>query len=288
MYYSGVEQLGVLVGLIALSLKKKAPKKTGDPKVGGSNPPPAMFYFNSPKRTIPMEEIIAGIDEAGRGAVIGPLVIAGVSLEKSHEQKLKEMGAKDSKLLSPRQREILAKKIEKIAQDIVIVKLSACRIDSMRKGGINLNRIEAMKFAEILNLLAANTAYIDSPDVTPSRLADYLKKMLKKDMQLVVEHKADVNYPIASAASIIAKVARDQEVKELHKEYGDFGPGYSSNEKTVKWLRDYYEKNRDFPDIVRKGWETIREMRNEKSQKGIAGFLKKIVEKEKECDDPKD
>lgn len=165
----------------------------------------------------------------------------------------------------------------------MILKLSACKIDNMREGGINLNRIEAMKFADIVNLLNPGKAYIDSPDVNPGRLKLVLEKMLTNQNSLVVEHKADSRYPIVSAASIIAKVERDKEIKSLHKEFGDFGPGYSSNEKTIAWLKTWMEKNKEWPDIVRKTWITAKVIKNEKHQKGIAGFFKRIVKREEEC-----
>ena len=228
--------------------------------------------------------VFAGLDEAGRGSVIGPMIIAGVSLERKDEARLNALGVKDSKELSPTQRERLAKEIEKVAKDIVIVNLSACRIDNMRKGGINLNRIEAMKFADILNILTPGVAFVDCPDVNPERLTLILKKMLKAPGQLVVEHKADSRYPICSAASIIAKVTRDREVRKLHKKYGDFGPGYSSNEKTMAWLREWLETKGDYPEIVRKGWITAKELKNERAQKGLGGFFRKLVGKEEGCE----
>lgn len=227
-----------------------------------------------------MEKMVfAGIDEAGRGSVIGPLVIAGVSLDKKDEAKLKKLGLKDSKLLGPLQREAFAKKIEELAKDIVVVKLSACRIDNLRGVGRNLNRIEADKFGDILNMLGPDTAFIDCPDVNTGRMALHLKK-LAGERDLVVEHKADSRYPIVSAASIIAKVERDREVRELHKEWGDFGPGYPSHDKTISWLKDWIGKNKEYPDIVRKSWLTAQGIKNEKNQRRVFGFFRR---KGEEC-----
>ncbi len=174
--------------------------------------------------------LIAGVDEAGRGAIIGPLVIAGVSIDSKKEDKLKRMGARDSKLLSPKRREVLAEKIEEIAKDVIVLKIAACRIDKYRKQGVNLNKIEAIKFADVINYLRPEKTYIDSPDVNPDRLRMFLDKMIKEDgAELVVEHKADHKYPVCSASSIIAKVARYEEIEQLKKKYGDIGPGYKSN-----------------------------------------------------------
>ncbi len=222
--------------------------------------------------------IIAGVDEAGRGAVIGPMVVAGVSIEEGKEQVLKKMGCKDSKLLSPSKREKLAKAIEKTAKDIMILKVGPCKIDNQRRQGINLNRIESMKFAEILSFLDPGKAFVDSPDVTPSRLKAHLQKMVGDDMELVVEHKADFNYPVVAAASIVAKVARDEEMRELSRKYGDMGPGYSSNAVTMKWMHDWLEKNGKYPEsVVRETWETTRTVSAQYSQKKLGNFFRKIA-----------
>jgi len=223
------------------------------------------------------KEIIAGVDEAGRGAVIGPLVVAGVSLSRSSEQVLKKMGVKDSKLLSPSRREKLAAAIEKTAKDILIIKVGPCKIDNYRNQGINLNRVEAMKFAEILSFLDPEKGFVDSPDVKPDRLKAQLIKMIGKDMRLAVEHKADHKYPVVSAASIIAKVARDEEIEEIKKKYGDVGPGYPSNEITMQWMRDWLEHNKDYPEgIVRKTWMTTKTVQGERKQKSMRMFLSKL------------
>ncbi|RLI97095.1 MAG: ribonuclease HII [Candidatus Aenigmatarchaeota archaeon] len=224
---------------------------------------------------------IGGVDEAGRGAVIGPLVIAGVSIEEKDEDKLRKIGVKDSKLLSPKRREELAAKIEGIAKDVMVLNVGPCKIDNYRNQGINLNRVESMKFAEVLSFLDPNRAYIDSPDVNTNRLKMQMQKMVGDDMELVVEHKADMNYPVVAAASIMAKVARDDEIKEIKKKYGDVGPGYSSNQITMKWMREWLDKNNDFPEgIVRKTWMTTKNVNGEKAQKKIGMFFKSLVKKE--------
>ena len=225
--------------------------------------------------------IIAGTDEAGRGAVIGPLVIAGVSIDQKDEHLLKKIGVKDSKLLSPKRREKLAEGIEKIAKDIMILKVGPCKIDNYRNHGVNLNRVEAMKFAEVLSFLGPAKAYVDSPDVKPARLKAQLQKMVGNGMEIVSEHKADLNYPVVAAASIIARVARDGEIEELKKKYGDIGPGYSSNETTMKWMRDWLEHNKDFPEgVVRKTWITTKTVNGEKAQKKLHMFFRKLAGKE--------
>jgi len=89
----------------------------------------------------------------------------------------------------------------------------------------------------------------------------------------VAENFADRKYPVVSAASIIAKVERDKEIKKLHKKYGFFGSGYTSDERTIRFLKDWIKKNKEFPDIVRKTWVTAEELKKLKEQKKLDGFL---------------
>ena len=189
-----------------------------------------------------------------------------MSIAESKLDRLKALGVKDSKLLSPSRREHLAKEIEKIADNIMVLKVGPCKIDSYRSQGIDLNRLEFMKMAEIISFLGPDTVYVDSPDVKPERLAKILSRSSEKT-KVVAEHKADVNYPIVGAASIIAKVERDAEIEKLKAKYGDIGPGYSSNQITMEWMRIWLAKNRDFPEgVVRKSWITTDMVKQEKSQ----------------------
>lgn len=217
--------------------------------------------------------LILGIDEAGRGAVIGPLIVAGVSVDGNGMRKLEKLGLKDSKELSPKKREVMAKKIEKAAKDVIVIKVEPCRIDNYRRSGVNLNRIEGMKFVDILNYIQPDLAYIDAPENNLYKFKTYLYKKMKKRANLVVEHRADKNYKIVSAASIIAKVERDREIEKLKKEYGDFGPGYASNPITIKWMKNWFERYGKFPDIVRKTWLTTKIIIGQKEQSLISRFL---------------
>ncbi len=158
--------------------------------------------------------LIAGIDESGRGPVIGPLIICGVLIEENKIELLKEIGVKDSKLLTPLKRSQLFNKITKMVKSYKIIKVDPPEIDAAlaKDSGINLNWLEALKTAEILNFLQPDKAFIDCPSPNKIAYEGYLRRFLNnKEMDLVVEHKADVNYLPASAASILAKVTRDAE-----------------------------------------------------------------------------
>lgn len=209
-------------------------------------------------------------------AVIGPLVVAGVSVLERDLPRLKKLGLKDSKLLSPKRREALEKRIEKVAKDILVLKIGPCKIDRYRRQGVNLNRLEAMKFAEVIDYLSPNRVFVDSPDVNTGRMKRYLEKLTKGDnTEVVAEHRADQNYPVVSAASIMAKVERDREIEEIKKKHGDVGPGYSSNPITIAWLREQLKEKGKFPPhVVRETWITVQAMNGERRQSRLGRFFK--------------
>ncbi|MBN2102082.1 MAG: ribonuclease HII [Candidatus Aenigmarchaeota archaeon] len=225
------------------------------------------------------EEIIAGIDEAGRGPVLGPMSIAGVSIRKADEKKLIEIGVKDSKDLTPKKREELAKKIEKIAKDIFVINVAPCRIDNyLLYQKLSLNEVEIIRFADIGDLLRSDKLYVDSPEVKTDKFANKLKaKMEYKNTEITAENKADSKYPVVSAASIIAKVARDAEMEKLRKEFGVRGSGYPSDEETISWMKEYLDKNGKFPEkgLVRFSWDTTKKMLAERKQSRLFGFFRK-------------
>ena len=178
---------------------------------------------------------LIGIDDAGRGPVLGPMVLAGVLIESNEEQEIKKMGAKDSKLLTPRQRKEINEKI--VAQFRYQVEVTEpIEIDESD----NLNYLEAIKTAMIINNLTENLnepikVIVDCPSVNISSWSGDVQKLIKKQelVSLVCEHKADLNHPVVSAASIIAKEKREEEMGKLRQEFReDFGfwENYQSDE----------------------------------------------------------
>ena len=219
---------------------------------------------------------ICGIDEAGRGPVIGPMVIAGVLIDKEDEPKLKAIGAKDSKLLTPYEREQMFEGIKKIAKDHVILIIQASEIDDAVRGidGLNLNRLEAKKTAQILNSLKPDIAYVDSPSTNLSAYSSLIQSQLTIKTKLICEHKADANYLSAAAASILAKVTRDREIERIKKEIGiDIGSGYPSDPKTVSFLDKHYLSH---ANLFRKSWSSYTNRANRKFQSTLEGFSQSI------------
>src|SRR3989344_8165194 len=199
-----------------------------------------------------MVKLIYGSDEAGRGPVIGPLVMAAVITEENNIEKLMRIGVKDSKLLTPEKRNSMFEKIKAAVKNYKIIIIQPNEIDEAVEStkGMNLNWLEAHKTAELLNNLKPDAAYIDCPSVNTKAYTAYLRKLLKHKVELFVEHKADLNYPVVSAASILAKVTRDIEIEKIQEKIKqDIGSGYPSDPVTQKFIKENYKK---YPDIFRK------------------------------------
>lgn len=210
--------------------------------------------------------LIAGVDEAGRGPVIGPLVIAGVLFKENDLPKLVNLGVKDSKLLSPQKRETLALQIKKLALKWHIVLLSPAEIDRVvesRRKLHKLNRLEAQAMAKVITVLKPDVVYVDASDVLADRFGDHIAENLSFSPKIISEHKADVKYPVVSAASIIAKVERDKVISQLQKKHGNMGCGYPSDSNTIKFLEDWIRKFGSYPDFVRKSWKTAKRVKSE-------------------------
>jgi len=222
---------------------------------------------------------VLGIDEAGRGPVIGPMVICGYMMDKCEIGRLKELGVRDSKMLSPRTRERIARQIKNMAKDFIIINLSAEDIDKLRTE-TNLNKIEIEKMSQIINLLSPDEVVIDSPEVNTKKFENKIRAKLKnKKTKLVCENYADKKYPIVGAASILAKVTRDNAIKKIKSRYkAGFGTGYPSDERTIEFLKQWIREHKEFPSFVRKSWVTakliIKNHREEKEQKKLDDFAK--------------
>ena len=209
--------------------------------------------------------LISGVDEAGRGPVIGPLVVAGVAIDESDLPRLVDLGVKDSKLLSAQRREKLAVQIRELALKCHLVLLSPCEIDRVvesRRRLYKLNRLEAKAMAEVISVLEPDLVYVDASDILPERFREHIAENLQFSPKMICEHKADVNYPIVSAASILAKVERDKIISQLQDKYGNIGCGYPNDRHTIEFLQVWIRKFGDYPDFVRKSWKTAKRVKN--------------------------
>lgn len=220
-------------------------------------------------------KLILGIDDAGRGPVIGPLVLAGCLFEEKTETGLRKLGVRDSKDLTQKRREFLEKQIKEKSETFEIVSLFPDEIEKLNKKGINLNQAEAIMAAEIINRINKGfkkiTVILDCPSTTISRWRDFLKTKIENlsNLEIICEHKADKRHVSVSAGSILAKCAREKEMNILKKKYGDeIGSGYTSDPATSKFLRKNL-KRYDNDGIFRKTWQTYKTAKSNSEQKKL-------------------
>lgn len=216
--------------------------------------------------------MLAGVDEAGRGPVLGPLVVAAVLVES--DRSLRKLGVKDSKLLTPKKREELEPAIRKLALRVETRIVPAEELN-VRMPKQNLNEIEVDAFAELLQRIfhappprkrplkegaPALTAVLDACDVNAERFGHNVAKRVTHTCAIHAMHEADARHPIVAAASIVAKVERDRLMRLLHAEHGPCGSGYSHDVITQEWLKGYVATNKRLPPFARREWETARRL----------------------------
>lgn len=216
-----------------------------------------------------------GIDDAGRGPLIGPMILAGCLIDKSLETDLRKLGVKDSKQLTPRRREFLAEKIKEQAETFEIIVIPPNKIDDENAKGIKLNEVEAIACAKIINKI--NKGYnkirivIDCPSPSIIKWQDFLKTKINdlSNLEIICQHKADKNHVSVSAASILAKSTREKEMDKLKKIYGEeIGSGYTSDPLTIRFLEKNSNKHKD-SGIFRKTWSTWKNAEKSLSQRKL-------------------
>lgn len=206
-----------------------------------------------------------GLDEAGRGPVLGPMVVAGIVIPEKKEKIIERMGVKDSKRITPKRRAVLYRKLTRMF-DYETVEISAKDIDLLRAKGVNLNQIEKLAMMRIIAKLKADTIIIDSLDIKEGRLEEEMQNFVGEGTKVIAEHKADDKYLVVGAASIIAKTKRDEIINQINKEYirstgnkDGIGSGYPSDPKTKNFLKNY--KYDEMPDFVRRSWGTVQRIK---------------------------
>jgi ribonuclease HII len=213
--------------------------------------------------------VICGVDEAGKGSVLGPLVVAAVGI--SSDDIFADIEVRDSKLLSPKMRERLYAVIRKRFR-VATVRIDAHEIDEIRTG-ITMNVCVARAHAQVIDRLSPSVAYVDACDVNAFRYADMVKGFMGRSCEIVSEHHADQTFRVVSAASIVAKVTRDRAIKVLSKKYGNIGSGYPSDPVTIAFLSEYYDVHKCPPPIARKSWKTVTTMIAQKQQTRLSEFF---------------
>ena len=206
--------------------------------------------------------LVCGVDDAGRGSVLGPLVIAGIAIKRTKINQLKKQGIRDSKKLTPLARERLYKKIINIVDDYYVTRISPKIID---KSVFNhsFNHLEARYMAKVISKLSPSIAFVDSCDVNPRRFGKEISKLTFRS-KIKSYHHADSKFVVVSAASILAKVSRDRAITKLKKKY-NIGSGYPSDPKTKAFVKKSIKRNEHLT-FIRKSWKPVQIlMKNKKS-----------------------
>jgi len=179
------------------------------------------------------------------------------------------LGIRDSKLLTPNKRQRLSYAIKRLALKHIILDFQPSEIDRVVLQGKRLRKLnwfEAKAMAQIIMKLKPEIAYIDASDVNEIRFGKQIREMLSFEVKIISEHHADVKYVVVGAASIIAKVHRDEVINDLRERYGDLGSGYSSDPKTRRFLTNWITEKNSLPDFVRKSWKTVKRIREDIQQ----------------------
>lgn len=215
-----------------------------------------------------------GIDDAGRGPVIGPMILAGCVIDERHEDFLRDLGVKDSKLISQKKRVELEKEIKRIAHSFSIRVVSADTITETNQAGLLLNELEASMAAEIINeiniLEDQIHTVLDCPSPNLDKWKQFLESKIKKIDNLIIscEHRADFNHISVGCASILAKCERERQMEKLREIYPDIGSGYASDKVTTKFVETYFKEHAD-KGIFRKNWGTYKRFSEVDSQQKL-------------------
>ena len=213
---------------------------------------------------------IAGVEEAGRGPVIGPMVMAICAIDEDKIPELVALGVKDSKLIAPRNRDAMFDKVKALCEHEIMIMQPDEIDDNLNNPDMNLNKLEGVVSAKLINKIKADKVILDCPSNNIPAYRDYVKSFVKKDVEIIAEHKADLNHTIVGAASILAKVTRDRIIEDIKKEIGhEFGSGYPSDPKTILFLKENWHKY----DIFRKTWATYKKVAENKGQRTLTQIM---------------
>ncbi len=199
-----------------------------------------------------MNETIVGIDEAGRGPVVGPMVVAGVVFKQDVLEKLREEGVKDSKKLTRKRREELFDFIIDNSLAFTVVKVHPDEIDRENLNSLTYNAV---------NRIISSFAYLSPSKVTIDKVGqerEVIDYAVSMGIRPNVVYRADVDFVECSAASVLAKVIRDRVIDEIRNRYGEIGSGYPSDRRTVKWISEVYRRGEPPPPFIRRTWKILK------------------------------
>jgi ribonuclease HII len=217
------------------------------------------------------ERRVLGLDEAGRGSVIGPLVVGGFCLTESVSATLRERGVRDSKQLTAARREEVYDDLARCGE-MRSVALPPRTIDRWVRHG-RLNQLELAAFAEIVVELAPDVVYVDACDPNAERFGRQLAALSGGGVPVVARHRADETEPIVGAASIVAKVRRDRAIEALRRRLGDgVGSGYPSDPTTRAFVDGTVRAGGRCPAWLRESWAPVQRVKRSRSARTLDEF----------------
>lgn len=221
---------------------------------------------------------VVGVDEAGKGPVIGSLVVAVsiINLEKeedfdSYQEDLKKLGVKDSKLLKPEKRKEVYEQLKDM-MDVKFLQITPSVIDDHNRKGKTLMNLQVTSLVDLLEDIRPDVIYIDALTANPRKFGEDLQTQLSFRCKVISENKADAKYPIVGAASIVAKELREQEIAQIKENLNiDCGSGYCHDPKTIAFLQANWQ-NEEYSFIIRKSWATYKDL----MQKKLDDFISEL------------
>ncbi|MCI4349573.1 MAG: ribonuclease HII [Thermoplasmata archaeon] len=216
---------------------------------------------------------VLGIDEAGRGSLIGPLVVGGFLAPADAGARLREIGVRDSKLLSPVRRDEIFRRLPELGR-CLSVRASPPQVDAQVRHGF-LNHLEAKLFAQLIVIAQPDRVVADACDPNEKRFGAELRKRARVDVPIDAHHHADLDDPMVGAASIVAKVLRDRAVARLRARLGgEIGSGYPSDARTIAFVRSAISGGRPAGTWLRKSWRTTERLILEHRAPTLESFSK--------------
>ena len=205
--------------------------------------------------------LVGGVDEAGRGSILGPLVVAGVSIKRKDLSRLRRAGVRDSKMLSVKARQRFFGQIIELAEHICIFKCECSEVDQYVFSKL-LNKLEAKAMAAVIENISAARVYVDACDVNCIRYTECIECELDASSgpRIFSLHHADRTNTAVSAASIIAKIIRDEEIQKIRSQYAEIGSGYPCDKKTMRFVSNWVADNDSAPYFARKSWKPLRDI----------------------------
>lgn len=217
------------------------------------------------------DDLLLGLDEAGRGSLLGPLVVGGYSIRRSALPRIGELGVKDSKLLSPERRAALYPQLARWGTRTSI-SLSPADVDAA-VGRNELNLLEARGFARLIRRVRPTIAFVDACDPIAARFGDLVGRLSHNVCPVDARHRADRDLLVVGAASIVAKVRRDRAMERLRGQLGEgIGSGYPSDERTREFVRGHLRSDGDRPPWIRYSWKTLETLKPTPAPRRLESF----------------